>query len=76
MTIGILTEKASAAKNFAKALGGPSGTYNGEKYVIAAASGHLYEFVEPEEMVPPSYADKIGGYWDLAKLPWDETQFL
>ena len=28
--VGILTEKPSAARNFAKALGGQKGTYNGE----------------------------------------------
>ena len=41
MTVGILTEKPSAARNFAKALGGQTGTYNGENYVIAFARGHL-----------------------------------
>lgn len=44
--IGILAEKPSAARNFAKALGGSAtgGTYNGEQYIIVAAAGHLYEF--------------------------------
>lgn len=41
MTVGILTEKPSASRNFAKALGGHKGTFNGEDYVITAARGHL-----------------------------------
>ena len=35
--IGILAEKPSAMRNMAKALGGVSGTYNGETYVLVAA---------------------------------------
>ena len=39
--LGILVEKPSAARNFAAALGGMKGTFNGESYVIVAARGHL-----------------------------------
>ncbi|WP_026820190.1 type IA DNA topoisomerase [Arthrobacter castelli] len=71
MTVGILTEKPSAARHFAAALGGDSGTYNGEPYVIAHARGHLYEFVDPHRMV--SDADLAEKYrkWDLVNLPWN-----
>lgn len=74
MTVGILTEKPSASRNFAKALGGHSGTFNGEQYVITAARGHLYGLKEPHEMVS---ADKVGKYkqWDIAQLPWDVRDF-
>lgn len=73
MTVGILTEKPSAARNFAAALGGARGTYNGEDYVIVAARGHLYEFVDPSAMVP---ADRSEHYrsWNLANLPWDISE--
>lgn len=37
----ILSEKPSAARNFAKALGGMSGTYDGQPYEITNAIGHL-----------------------------------
>lgn len=67
--IGILAEKPSASRNFAKALGGMQGTYNGEAYTIVAARGHLYEFQPPEVQVP-SY--KV---WSLSKLPWNEELF-
>ena len=74
MTVGILTEKPSAARNFAKALGGQRGTFNGEDYVITAARGHLYGLKEPHEMVS---ADKVDKYkkWDVAQLPWDVEDF-
>lgn len=69
--IGILTEKPSAARNFAKALGGMKGNYAGQDYVIAAARGHLFEFKHVEQQVPaalmPTYKS-----WDLANLPWNE----
>jgi DNA topoisomerase-3 len=72
MTIGILTEKPSAARNFAAALGAREGIYQGESYVIVHARGHLYGFVEPHEMVS---AAKRGQYktWDLGSLPWDPS---
>ena len=74
MVVGILTEKESAAKNFAKALGGMKGTYDGVSYVICHASGHLFEFVSPEKMVPPSKQDQVKS-WDLSELPWDYDSF-
>ena len=70
--IGILAEKPSAARNMSAALGGMSGTYNGEQYVIAAARGHLFEFDDPEKQVPPALKDQLHS-WNLDYLPWDET---
>ena len=74
MVVGILTEKPSAARHFAAALGGMNGTYNGEQFVIAHARGHLYEFVDPHRMVADP--DVAGKYrtWDLGNLPWDPEQ--
>lgn len=72
--IGILNEKPSQARNFAAALGGASGTYNGEQYSIAVACGHLYEYVDPDMQVPVSVQAKYKS-WDLANLPWDENDF-
>ncbi|WP_155276706.1 hypothetical protein [Rhodococcus globerulus] len=39
--VGILTEKLSAARNFAGSLGGMSGTFGGTGYVIVNAGEHL-----------------------------------
>lgn len=72
--IGILAEKPSAARNFATALGGVRGTYNGERYVIVNAAGHLYEFLKPEKQVNASLLQKYTK-WSLDGLPWDEHDF-
>lgn len=74
MTVGILAEKPSAARNFAKALGGQSGTYNGESYVIAFARGHLFELKQPVDQVAPAKRERYGS-WVLKDLPWDVTDF-
>lgn len=72
--IGILTEKPSAGRNFAKALGGSSGTYNGEQFTIVSARGHCYEYADPAEMVPESLKDQYKS-WDTKYLPWNERDF-
>lgn len=72
--IGILCEKPSAMRNFAKALGGSSGTYNGENYTIVCARGHLYEFAAPEKQVSAALAPQYKS-WDVKHLPWDEKDF-
>lgn len=72
--LGILCEKPSQGRNFAKALGGASGTYNGEPYIIVAARGHLYEFDDPEKQVSNALSADYKS-WQLDKLPWDEHDF-
>lgn len=69
----ILTEKGSAAKNFAKAYGGMSGTYQGEPYKITSASGHLLEFKEPEDQVHDDYVEEFKS-WHPKYMPWDINQ--
>ncbi|WP_027494171.1 MULTISPECIES: DNA topoisomerase III [Rhodococcus] len=72
--IGILTEKPSAARNFAAALGGMSGTFEGTEYVIVNARGHLLELKDPSAMVPSSLAEKYRS-WELEHLPWNAADF-
>lgn len=74
MTVGILAEKPSAARNFAKALGGQSGTYNGEPYVIAFARGHLFELKQPVDQVASAKRERYAS-WALKDLPWDPNDF-
>ena len=74
MTVGILAEKPSAARNFAKALGGQSGTYNGESYVIAFARGHLFELKQPVDQVASAKRERYAS-WALKDLPWDSNDF-
>ncbi|WP_257479046.1 DNA topoisomerase [Acidipropionibacterium jensenii] len=66
----IVAEKPSAARHMATALGGTTGTYQGQAYEITHLRGHLYEFVGPDAMVSP---DKASHYklWSMAGLPWD-----
>ena len=73
--IVILAEKPSAARNFAKALGGMSGTYNGEKYRIVNSYGHIYEYPNKVSALVP--ADKKEKYekWEVGNLPWDPDDF-
>lgn len=72
--VGILCEKPSAARNFAKALGGASGKFDGTDYRIVNALGHLYEFAQPNEMVAAAKAEKYKS-WATGNLPWDEKDF-
>ena len=72
--VGILTEKPSAARNFAAALGGMSGTFDGTEYVIVNARGHLLELKDPSAMVPSSLAEKYRS-WELEHLPWNASDF-
>ena len=73
--IGILCEKPSAARNFAKALGGFSGTYNGENFTIVASHGHLYGLDdEPGNQVNQSLKARYQN-WNLDNLPWNEEDF-
>lgn len=65
----ILAEKPSAAANFAKALGGETGTFEGQPYRIMALRGHMMEYVEPFDMVAPELQE---GYktWSLDAPLW------
>lgn len=72
--LGILCEKPSAARNFAKALGGMQGRYNQEDYRIVNALGHLYEYKQPHEMVNSVVSDKYKS-WSINNLPWNEREF-
>ena len=73
--IVILTEKPSAARNFAKALGGSGGTYNREKYLIVSARGHLLAYsTDLTKQVPEELADKYKK-WSMENLPWEYKDY-
>lgn len=72
MLVGILAEKDTAANNFAKALGGFSGTFNGTNYVIANGSGHIFGLKSPSEQVASELTEKYKS-WAIENLPWDEN---
>ncbi|GKT03949.1 DNA topoisomerase [Furfurilactobacillus entadae] len=70
----ILAEKPSAAKHFAAALGGRSGSFDGHSYEITAAHGHLMELDQPENLVTPNLAAKYHE-WNLETVPWTIADF-
>lgn len=70
--IGIITEKPSARKHFAEALGGDRGKFNGENYLLVNSIGHIYEYLEPAKQVNPEISDKYK--WNINDLPWDYSK--
>lgn len=70
MTVLLVAEKPSAARNMADALGGMAGAFEGTRYEIVALRGHLFEFREPHEQVAAELVDRYRS-WDLAHLPWN-----
>lgn len=70
MTVLVIAEKPSAARDFADALGGMEGTFSGTSYKIVALAGHVMGLAEPPEQVPPEDAERFAS-WDAALLPWD-----
>lgn len=66
----ILTEKPSAARNFARALDGLTGEYMGEEYRIVHSVGHIFGLAKPEFQVADDLVDKYRS-WDIKYLPWN-----
>lgn len=77
MTLAILTEKPSAGRAFAAALGGTQGTFNGETYAVVSARGHLFELAQPEQQMAGAGTDAVAAMksWALKNLPWDSSKF-
>lgn len=71
MSVGIITEKISARENFEKALGGRTGSFNGDDYVLANAAGHLFQLDDPSVLSPQ--VDNRN--WSVSALPWDDALF-
>lgn len=65
----LLTEKPSQARSFADALGGMSGTFDGEQYRIIPARGHLFGFDDPANQVGSALTAKYKS-WNVNNLPW------
>lgn len=69
----ILCEKKSAMDNFATAMGGTKGTYNGQSFQLVHSEGHLLKLVEPEEQDPED-AKQLKS-WQIDDMPWPIEQF-
>jgi DNA topoisomerase-3 len=70
----IVAEKPSQAKNFARALGGRSGSFEGQGYEIVSLRGHLLELCEPADQVEGPAAERLRP-WSVDLLPWDHEPF-
>ena len=74
--IGVIAEKPSQARNFARAFFGNErtveGDYQGQRIRIVALRGHLYELSEPSKQYKG--ADALAK-WDLSTMPWDASRF-
>lgn len=69
----ILAEKPSAARNFAKALGGREGTFEGTQYCICSLRGHVMG-------ISTDFSDQVADdlvkqykSWDVTLLPWNRS---
>ena len=71
----IICEKPSAAKNFAKALGGQQGTYNSNTYAIVNLYGHIMELKDPASVAKKEYKSVVGGFSELGGIPWNPSYF-
>lgn len=71
----IIAEKPSAARNFAKALGGSQGTFEGDQYVIVNLFGHILAHETPEKVAYPNHAATVGRFDNIQNLPWSYTYF-
>ena len=71
----IIAEKPSAARNFQKALGGSSGTFEGDPYVVVNLRGHILAHETPEKVAYPNFAQTVGTFGHIENLPWQYTWF-
>lgn len=69
----ILCEKPSAAKNYALALGGRSGTFNGQQYIIVNSVGHIFGMIQDmdKQVKDEALAEKYTK-WNIENLPWHQ----
>lgn len=71
----IIAEKPSAARNFQSALGGSSGTFGEDMYVIVNLFGHVLAHETPEKTAFPQFKETVGGFGNLENLPWNHKWF-
>lgn len=71
MKLLILCEKASAARNFATALGGQTGFFNNDTYKIVHSHGHLLELKDPQDQVLPDKKDRYASWKSYKVFPWN-----
>lgn len=69
----ILTEKPSAMKNFVKALGGKTGTFDGNDFQVVALRGHVMALPnKASALVDAQHKDAFDS-WHVDLIPWDTS---
>lgn len=71
----IICEKNSAAKNFATALGGMNGFFEGDEYQIVHLRGHILKLPEPKLAAFSNYSEFIGDFSKVDSAPWKFSYF-
>lgn len=71
----IITEKPSASRNFAKALGGNDGVFEGDEFVIVHLRGHILAHDVPEKVAYDQYVENVGSFSQIEQLPWHHKYF-
>lgn len=72
----ILNEKPSAMKNFAKALGGQAGQFDGFNYQLVCGHGHLLGLDSPQNQSSDvNFQDKVKYWSDTSTIPWPLADF-
>lgn len=72
----ILAEKASAARSFAKDLGGLTGEINGNQYKIVHSHGHLMTLSDPQKQTNNEVFNETVAKWsDISQIPWPLSNF-
>lgn len=75
MKLLILAEKPSAARNFAKALGGMTGNFNGNSYEIVHSHGHLLKLKDPDKEVTKDKEARYKEWNRFDVFPWNVEDF-
>ena len=71
----VLAEKPSQAENYAKALGGMTGSFEGQPYTIRALRGHVMQYPKDPSTLVPKSREEYYKTWSLDTLPWDPEDF-
>lgn len=71
----IICEKPSAMRNFAAALGGRQGSFEGDTYAICNLYGHIMELGTPAQVAKKDYKSIVGDFKDVAGIPWNPEYF-
>lgn len=71
----IICEKPSAARHFAQALGGVTGSFEGDTYAIVHLYGHILQHGKPMDVATNQHKETIGDFKNISGIPWSPDYF-